>query len=169
MFTLLGTGFYHTMSSYITGSKLNPSFRQNMTELQNYQYECAWRLGQWDSLGDEDTSKSKKVGSAFSRHRYLALDSLLGENGNEPEFVRHLRLASLDVGSELSRLKSCETACSSIASPLAKLRALRELEVICELMPRIGKGHEVDRDLMIRVTENLEQVSASSVEWIDDL
>ena len=147
------------MNGYIAGSKINPSFRQNKIELQNYQYECAWRLGQWDSLGDEDTSNaSEKVGSAFPRHRYLALDSLLGENGNEPEFVRHLNLASLDVGSELSRLKSCETACSSIASPLVKLRALRELEVISELMPRIGKGHEVDRDLMLRVTENLEQV-----------
>ena len=147
------------MNSYIAGSKINPSFRQNKIELQNYQYECAWRLGQWDSLGDEDASNaSERVGSAFPRHRYLALDSLLGENGNEPEFVRHLNLASLDVGSELSRLKSCETACSSIASPLVKLRALRELEVISELMPRIGKGHEVDRDLMLRVTENLEQV-----------
>ena len=147
------------MNSYIAGSKINPSFRQNKIELQNYQYECAWRLGQWDSLGDEDAlNASERFGSAFPRHRYLALDSLLGENGNEPEFVRHLNLASLDVGSELSRLKSCETACSSIASPLVKLRALRELEVISELMPRIGKGHEVDRDLMLRVTENLEQV-----------
>jgi hypothetical protein len=30
----------------------------------------------------------------------------------------------------LSRLKSCESACASVAEPLIRLRALRELQVI---------------------------------------
>ena len=156
--SLLGTGFYHTMSGYIQGSKsLLASSRHKSSDLQNFQFECAWRLGQWDSLGDDD-SADLTVGSSFSRNRFLALDNLLGENGNEHEFVRHLGLASRDVGVELSRLKSCESACSIVAGPLVRLRAVRELQVISELMPRIGKGHELDSDLSRRVSENLEQV-----------
>ena len=153
---MLGNGFYHTMSGYIEGSKTR--FRYRSADLQNFQYECAWRLGQWDTL-DDDAAASKNVGSAFSRHRFFALDNLLGENGNEHEFHRHLKLASREIGFEFSRLKNFDSACSVIQHPLVHLRAIRELEVIAELMPRIGKGHQIDRALSARVNTNLDQVS----------
>lgn len=168
--SLLGTGFYHTMSGYIQGSK--NSSCQNKIELLNYQYECAWRLGRWDTLADDDVPNlSERDGSAFSRHRFLALDSLLGENGNELEFARYLNLAGSDVSSELARLKSCESACASIAGPLVRLRALRELEVVAELLPKLGKGFDLDRNLRARVSANLEQVNMMNLnivalEWV---
>jgi len=168
--SLLGTGFYHTMSGYIQGSK--NSSCQNKIELLNYQYECAWRLGRWDTLADDDVPNlSERDGSAFSRHRFLALDSLLGENGNELEFARYLNLAGSDVSSELARHKSCESACESIAGPLVRLRALREIEVVAELLPKLGKGFDLDRNLRARVSANLEQVNMMNLnivalEWV---
>ena len=152
---MLGNGFYHTMSGYIEGSKTRN--RHRSADLQNFQYECAWRLGQWDTL-DDDAAASKNVGSAFSRHRFFALDNLLGENGNEHEFDRLLKLASGEVSRELSRLNKSESAASSVTLPLTRLRALREMKLMSELMPRIGKSHESDKDLSARVSANLEQV-----------
>jgi hypothetical protein len=146
------------MSGYIEGTK--NQFRQRSADLQNFQYECAWRLGQWSS-GEDDCADSKNYGSAFSRHRFLALDSLLGENGNESEFDRHLKLANDEVTDKLLRLNHFDSACSAIAEPLTHLRALRELLLISELMPRIQKSHEIDRNLSARVAENLEQVTLS--------
>jgi len=158
--TLLGNGFYHTMNRYIEGSKSSLNqFHQKNVELQQFQFECAWRLGQWDSCDEDSAADSNKVGSAFGRHRFLAIDNLLGENGNEHEFHRHLKLASREIGFEFSRLKNFDSACSVIQHPLVHLRAIRELEVIAELMPRIGKGHQIDRALSARVNTNLDQVS----------
>ena len=158
--TMLDNGYYHTMNGYIEGSKARSRHRN--ADLLNFQYECAWRLGQWDTL-DDDAAASKKVGSAFARHRLFALDNLLGENGNEHEFDRLLKLASDEVSRDLSRLNISDSASSSVTLPLTRLRALRELKLIAELMPRIGKSRDSDQELSARVSSNLEQVRSAPI------
>jgi hypothetical protein len=68
----LGAGLYHTQSQYIQGRKaqLSTASHKSSSDLQSYQFECAWRLGQWDSLGDNDNDSAEFAepsSSSFSR------------------------------------------------------------------------------------------------------
>lgn len=54
--------------------------------------KCSNFSGQWSSAGEDD-SHTSQPGLSFSRHKIFALDNLLGDNENPPEFVRHITSA----------------------------------------------------------------------------
>ncbi len=96
MSVLSKAGLYHLMDSYLASDVSNGE-RSSSPELEAYQFECAWRLGQWKKFEDDEVAAP---GSSFSRSHYAALRSVaLGEKDRlEPALTEARRALCLKLG-----------------------------------------------------------------------
>jgi len=115
-------GLYHTMADL--ASSYNASAGSS-TEITEYQYECAWRLGTWD-LKRTDPTEEKPGLHQLLFHSLLAL-----KNNDPPEFrtcINQARLQILDQLDEAS-LESCR----NIYPALTSLQLIRNVEEVSQL------------------------------------
>ena len=128
MSVLSRAGMYHFLGSYIGGGPDVAS-----PDVQAYQHECAWRLGQWRQLdgddGDDDPAAARRA--TFSLCHYTAICSIaLSERervGPALDGARRAVCERLGHGSRESAVSAYKT--------LSKLRAVSEMEALSAVTP----------------------------------
>lgn len=121
------------------------------------QYECAWRLGQWEvgfffqcilhfhpakhtlvfqdlsSDLDESSSSSSGSGGRFARDHFAALKSIVTTDDDRDQLQPALTGAARAVCAEMGR--GSRESTQAVYALLTRLRMLRELELAAELTP----------------------------------
>lgn len=78
MATFSRSGLYHTLSGtlgHLSSDLVNDSAQGSSEQLLEYQYQCAWRLQQWDTL--DATTEKNDSNFLFERERFFALKGLV--------------------------------------------------------------------------------------------
>ncbi|XP_059352933.1 serine-protein kinase ATM-like [Daphnia carinata] len=110
-------GLYRTLSD-VTCNQDNPAIRE-------YQYECAWRLSNWDQR--HEAEKEEKAG--FQQLLFNSLVAL--KQGDQPELIRNLSQSRSHVIDHLRQAGSLES-CRIIYPALTQLRLICDLEDISQ-------------------------------------
>jgi len=129
LFALKSLGLYHIQNSYLMGGM--------HSEFEDYQYECGWRLGQWNLLATENSKKlnynktdnsnglqSLIVKEGYEKYHYLALKAL-----HDLDFAGTERAVTKARKCVIDSLAHASLECSkNLYHALSQLQALQEIE-----------------------------------------
>jgi len=129
LFALKNLGLYHIQNSYLMG--------QMHSEFEDYQYECGWRLGQWNLLSTENSKKlnynktdnsnglqSLIVKGGYEKYHYMALKAL-----HDLDFASTERAVAKARKCVIDSLAHASLECSkNLYHALSQLQALQEIE-----------------------------------------
>jgi len=120
---------YHIQNSYLSG--------RMHSEYEDYQYECGWRLGQWNLLFTENNKKLSDSNAdsssglelliakgEYEKHHYLALKAL-----HDLDFTSVEGAVSKARNCVIDSLAHASLECSkNLYHPLSQLQTLQEIE-----------------------------------------
>lgn len=129
LFALKNLGLYHIQNSYLMGGM--------HSEFEDYQYECGWRLGQWNLLSTENSKKlnynktdnsngfqSLIVKGGYEKYHYMALKAL-----HDLDFASTERAVAKARKCVIDSLAHASLECSkNLYHALSQLQALQEIE-----------------------------------------
>jgi ataxia telangiectasia mutated family protein len=129
LYTLKRLGLYHIQNNYLMGGI--------RSEYEEYQYECGWRLGQWNLLSTEN---SKKLGGSktditsglesvimkgeYEKHHYMSLKAV-----HDLDFTGVERAVAAARKCVIDSLAHASLECSkNLYHALSQLQTLQEIE-----------------------------------------
>ena len=112
MFALQRLGLHHLLNKFVN--------TESYCEFESYQYECGWRLGQWDMLTTENSSSSPE----YEKHHYMCLKALHDlDIGRLLKEVTKARLCIVN-----SLINASLESSKNLYPALSQLQALQEIE-----------------------------------------
>ncbi|KDR18216.1 Serine-protein kinase ATM [Zootermopsis nevadensis] len=129
LYALKRLGLYHIQNSYLTGGI--------HSEYEDYQYECGWRLGQWNLLSTENSKKlcgsetdvasgleSLIAKGEYEKHHYMSLKAM-----RDLDFTSVERAVAAARKYVIDSLAHASLECSkNLYHALSQLQTLQEIE-----------------------------------------
>ena len=90
MTSMMNTGCYNTMSTYLDG--MSAYKKEAANDLSGLPCEGSWRLSRWETAATTGLGRVKTSADNFARHSYQAMQSLFGTN-DRSGYEFHLKKA----------------------------------------------------------------------------